>query len=1050
MKRILAVIFLLSVVACGGGAGGGTPGPAGANGADGAAGPQGDPGIAPIPAGTVSSTDKIAVVSGTLTPDSGVPASEISGATVYAVGQQGSGATTDASGGYTLTVDLNSASQIAVVQKPLLQRIAGWLKGGPKAATAFTQVGLVSISPTNAHGKKINLSLQEGTAVNLPNITITTVGKISGNVKLQNGTDHTGIMVYIPGTSFLALTDAAGNFTITNVPEGDYSYLRASISGYKHSMLSTITVASNATTTVVDQLLLIDTGATGSLLINTGAAVSANKMVNVNVAASSTAILMLYSESSIFLNAAWEPLQSSFTYTFDTEGAKTLYIKFADANGLESPVYSDSITVNGNWQTPLTAPSSAARTNDTTPTFTWTADALAATYNLVISKNADLSTPDLTVTAIAAATYTLTAAQALPASAGQLYYWSVRPVDAIGVAGAYATASNFTLDTTAPTVSSKTPAANAASVATTSLVSAVFGEALDANSLAAGTFTVATTTGSVQKTGAISYNSSTNTATFTPTGGLAGTTQYTANLTTAIKDVAGNALAALYSWNFTTAAGWVHPSGVSDRLSSTGLWSMKYDMAMNENGDIAVVFLDQGDGVACNGPCDRVFLATFNRTTRTWTKPATKTSADYFGVGNQHAANPHVAMNTAGNIVITWEQSNAAAYADTSYNMAYMAECRAGNCTDPAVNIPANWTEPAGVANSISLVGDGTNRVAVGSSTLAMDNASGKTVIAWAQQDTAMALYRIYRSFYNGGWTHPANLAAVLDPTGYSQIPVAAFKGGKGLITWIGWNVTNVLYASMYDGTNWMDPVLANNLTTAVALQYATGYTAAMSANGTGVITWNQSDGANPATAHIYAIKWKGVNAYDATGWNLALPVNINSFISPAGNVGGSPKVAMDSTGNALVAWLQKDDTILCSYQGCNSVFKSTFNGTAWTNPSGLSDNISLNGQNVGDPYVAMDAAGNALIVYTMYDGSRTWIYKSELRGGTWTNPLTVSEGFGVTIPGTYSGYTSPSTPLLPAMGNSGEAVVIWQQGDGTTNCSASMSCNQIFKSEYR
>jgi len=44
-----------------------------------------------------------------------------------------------------------------------------------------------------------------------------------------------------------------------------------------------------------------------------------------------------------------------------------------------------------------------------------------------------------------------------------------------------------------------------------------------------------------------------NTATFTPLARLAGSTEYTATITTAVQDTAGNALAANFSWKFTTA-----------------------------------------------------------------------------------------------------------------------------------------------------------------------------------------------------------------------------------------------------------------------------------------------------------------------------------------------------------------------------------------------------------------------------------------------------------------------------------------------------------------
>ena len=49
-------------------------------------------------------------------------------------------------------------------------------------------------------------------------------------------------------------------------------------------------------------------------------------------------------------------------------------------------------------------------------------------------------------------------------------------------------------------------------------------------------------------------------ATFTPSAPLADNTTYTATLTTAITDVAGNALAADHVWTFTTAVAGVPPS----------------------------------------------------------------------------------------------------------------------------------------------------------------------------------------------------------------------------------------------------------------------------------------------------------------------------------------------------------------------------------------------------------------------------------------------------------------------------------------------------------
>jgi hypothetical protein len=97
-------------------------------------------------------------------------------------------------------------------------------------------------------------------------------------------------------------------------------------------------------------------------------------------------------------------------------------------------------------------------------------------------------------------------------------------------------------DTTPPTVTGTSPAAGATGVATTSSVSAVLSEAIQAG-------TVALTVAGV--TGTTAYNAGTRTVTFTP-GSLAASTSYTATVSGA-RDAAGNTMTP-FSWSFTTAA----------------------------------------------------------------------------------------------------------------------------------------------------------------------------------------------------------------------------------------------------------------------------------------------------------------------------------------------------------------------------------------------------------------------------------------------------------------------------------------------------------------
>jgi hypothetical protein len=106
-------------------------------------------------------------------------------------------------------------------------------------------------------------------------------------------------------------------------------------------------------------------------------------------------------------------------------------------------------------------------------------------------------------------------------------------------------------DTTAPTVTAQTPASGATGVATGTSVTATFSEAV--NGVSNTTFKL-TPQGSGTAVGAaVSYDAATKKATLVPTSALSANTTYTAQLTSGIADLAGNALAAV-NWNFTTAS----------------------------------------------------------------------------------------------------------------------------------------------------------------------------------------------------------------------------------------------------------------------------------------------------------------------------------------------------------------------------------------------------------------------------------------------------------------------------------------------------------------
>ena len=131
-------------------------------------------------------------------------------------------------------------------------------------------------------------------------------------------------------------------------------------------------------------------------------------------------------------------------------------------------------------------------------------------------------------------------------------------------------------DTTLPRVTLTAPVTGVPGptlgVPTNTAITAVFTEDLAAASVNSASFTVTTAAPGINPAGTVTYSVGTKTAVFTPAAALAANTTYTVTLTTAIKDLAGNALAgnqaalpaaSNYVWTFTTAANPVLPGNVS-------------------------------------------------------------------------------------------------------------------------------------------------------------------------------------------------------------------------------------------------------------------------------------------------------------------------------------------------------------------------------------------------------------------------------------------------------------------------------------------------------
>jgi len=255
-------------------------------------------------------------------------------------------------------------------------------------------------------------------------------------------------------------------------------------------------------------------------------------------------------------DGAFDSPSESYTFTIPAlaDGGYTVYVRATDAASnttAEENHASDSFTIDTAAPTvvstspvtdatdvPVTtvvmATFSERMDESTITTGSFTLDGVAGSVSYDFGTYTATFTPDAHLTEGTTYTATLTTAVTDAASnaIGAEYSWS------------FTTTGD---DTTPPTVSSTSPVADATDVAVGSNITATFSEAMDESTITTtGSFTVAGVSGSV------SYNSVTYTATFNPASNLAYETIYTASLSTAITDAAGNPLASTYSWSFTT------------------------------------------------------------------------------------------------------------------------------------------------------------------------------------------------------------------------------------------------------------------------------------------------------------------------------------------------------------------------------------------------------------------------------------------------------------------------------------------------------------------
>jgi hypothetical protein len=145
---------------------------------------------------------------------------------------------------------------------------------------------------------------------------------------------------------------------------------------------------------------------------------------------------------------------------------------------------------------------------------------------------------------------------------------------------------NFTTgaapDVLKPLISVTQPPNNVTGISRSSVVTVEFNEAMDASTINASSFKVMQ--GSNAVAGAVTYTGTT--ATFTPTNTFSAATLYTATVTTAAKDLSGNAMASNTNWSFTTGGSTSTLATVN--LGQSGIYVILAKTAINNSSTSAI------------------------------------------------------------------------------------------------------------------------------------------------------------------------------------------------------------------------------------------------------------------------------------------------------------------------------------------------------------------------------------------------------------------------------------------------------------------------------
>ena len=272
-------------------------------------------------------------------------------------------------------------------------------------------------------------------------------------------------------------------------------------------------------------------------------------------------------------------------------------------------------------------------------------------------------------------------------------------------------------------------------------------------------------------------------------------------------------------------------------------------------------------------------------------------------------------------------------------------------------------------------------------------NASGNAVAVWTQ--LAGTLTKVWGNYYTPGAGWGTTVPIHTDTTGNASAPTVAIDAqGNALAVWVQTfsNGTRYLEASRYSGGGWSGAgsVETDNIGDASEPQIA------FDANGNALVVFTRLGKISAVVRRAGSFSWDR-------------EVNIEPG-NPA-TIASRPRIAVNASGNALAVW---EESLIDTRAVMSNRYTA---GSGW----GTATVIGVSPDTAKAPQIGIDAQGNGIAVWYVYDGAVTDIL---------SNRYTAGSGWG-TARSITTDKTHEVAPPQIAIDANGNALAIWGQSNG-------------------